>query len=1164
MKNKVLRTVLCTWLFLALFCVDSSTHSVYALPLSEPSVSISPSSGPPGTHVLVTGAGFFPDSGHPPHEIHWRKQTGRLLGSFETDSSGVFTAPITVPADISEYGDYHIWVCEGCGNTNIEKWVSATFTVLPPVPTIAPVPPTPAPPPTVCDVQGGPGEVLLDFEDLPTEENLRSTTHLGVLFSGDANVYTIAPTVITHSASHALTIAPAMEFGSYGTPIRFTFENLQDFVGLYVGLNNPIWAETPITAVLTAFALDEEGRRITAGTDSVSVGPEAADILECLSVEGSCIFEATLDFGTAADLEILDDLVLRGPAEPVPVPEDENPPQVTISLPEAGAVLYTGGVLLDGEITEDRMLNRAEVLVNGTLYDALGFSPAGYTASGERRYLFRVDSLLADAFECGENRIEVAAYDEAGLRGADDVSFLYYGDGDLELTRIEPVQVVYDAPALVKNKATAFRAVLDSSFSCPVEINFQLQLPEEKWSLGPPRTGGLATTLPPSWAYPETWGPVEIPADTEDFEVMLPYIEPGEEGEAFGSSAHPAGLIFGREAGGVYGPDVRVAPRPITDPVTFQVVIDPNNLLPELNESNNMLPSGSYKVISTRSWSFLFVPYRTSSGAPEAGHFDLTAPIDYLLGVFPLSDSKIRYAITGTDSYECPDDSGDTCVYTTDWADGVGRDVFLADIARMAAASGYDMAVGVGSGGGGGAIKGYTGGVFIGQTAGIAALAHEFNHGVTAMGDIYSLDCLVMWDEAYCEHADGSREYCCHIDGYEIPDGAERTNCYYNDAGEMVCEEQTKLCAESCNCSIYRRSAPAGVESLCQETEADGSYTLPDCGAGCCWRVCEAICADGTVYNGPDGRSTSHPASEGFWVNRWMPVEDSCNYFMDISSGPDAPGFWMRLDNTVQHCKNEIFSDGYINLLSNANFLTDIDPKAMLVSGWVERTGTASFDPVFYLPEASLDLLPGQTGAFTIIIMGTGGAELFRSGFDIFFEQTDPDAGELHRVPFLFRLPWFTDLEQISLLDPDGKEIASRTISAHAPELTITKPAEGDTWWIDRDITIRWNAGDPDGDVLVYAVDISPDNGETWLPLVMDYIGTRLELSPSRLETDVPYLLRVRASDGLLTATATTAASLSSTAGPPPFSTLLIAVGLGVLLVLGGWLFYRAYRGFRR
>jgi hypothetical protein len=35
---------------------------------------------------------------------------------------------------------------------------------------------------------------------------------------------------------------------------------------------------------------------------------------------------------------------------------------------------------------------------------------------------------------------------------------------------------------------------------------------------------------------------------------------------------------------------------------------------------------------------------------------------------------------------------------------------------------------------------------------------------MTGMKDIYSLDCLVEWDEAYCEHPDGSRDYYCYED----------------------------------------------------------------------------------------------------------------------------------------------------------------------------------------------------------------------------------------------------------------------------------------------------------------------------------------------------------------------------------------------------------------
>jgi|GEM_PF-2662218 len=1129
-----------------------SSAQVMARPLLQRTVSVYPDTGPPGTRVKVSGSGWTHNSQNPPYEIHWDNKGGPLLGTFSTDSNGDFTENITIPRDIVVIGERRIWVCEGCGSGSpqTEFWVAVSFNVTPwptPIPT-----PTSTPIPTTCDVTGGPGEIVIDFEDFTVDENLRGVTlPEGVRFMGDSNLFTIQPTVETRSPSQALTIAQMMEFGSINIPVRIGFSNLQDFVGVFVGLNEQIWADAPITATLIAYGLDEAGHRIVAGTDSVSFGPEATPIKECLSVEAPRIFEITIDYGPMGEPEVLDDLIIRGPEEPVPVPEDDTPPVVTITAPEDGTTIIDSSVRLDGEVTEDRELARVEVWLNDALYDEIGFSPAGYSPEGDRRYLFALDAFSrSDLQACEENAIEVVAYDAAENSGSDEVAFEYIGSGDLEINSVEAVQVVYEPLTLIKNKGTAFRAKVKSTFACPMEVKFKLELPEGQWSTSPPTTGRYHTGVPPDWEYPEIWGPVTIPGGATDFEVMLPYIPQGQEDEGFSLSTNPAGMIRGSEAGGVIGPDVRVVPRTIADRVTFGVEIDPQNTVFETDETNNSESSYSYYVVTTREWKVLFISYLLENCAPGIGSFDPAASVEYLLANFPIADSKISYAFQPGTAAPCPDDPSQTCSWGLTWEEDEGRGHFLDRAARMALAGGYDLAVGIGCGGGGGAIGGFGGGVFIGEGVGQTVLAHEFNHATTGMGDIYALDCFVAWDAAYCEHPDGTREYCCQDDAWEVPDGYTNTNCALDAAGEIVCEEQTKGCALSCGCSIYRRDNPSGGDNPCQETDAAGEYVLDTCDAGCCRRACEAICDDGTVYTGPDGR-TRHPASEGFWVNRWLETDESMNYFMDIGGGGPYPHYWMRLNSTGHHCHGTIFNDGWFNLLVSDRFLSDVDPEALLVSGTIDISGRVSFDPFVYLPQAALDIIPGQAGDYYFVLLDESGDVLSQSGFTVYFYYSDPDGGPVDETPFAYRIEWKEGTRSIELRDKQGNPLASREVSQNTPKVSLAYPNGGETWLKGRTYTVQWEASDDDDDLISYCLDISLDGGETWLPMAIDMTDNSYELDTGGFDEGDNYRFRVRATDGVNTGEDISDGAFSIRMEQVIPTTPVAIAGLVVLVIVG-------------
>ena len=217
--------------------------------------------------------------------------------------------------------------------------------------------------------------------------------------------------------------------------------------------------------------------------------------------------------------------------------------------------------------------------------------------------------------------------------------------GDLHTISVEPVQVIYGAP-LVKDKETVFRVKVDSTFSVPVDTHFRLYLPEEDWKTGPPSTGRYHVGVPPDYEYPEIWGPVTIAPGIND--IILPYISPGMEGEDWSMTNNPAGIIRGRDIRGVYGPDVRVVPRPKDNSVRVDVKVDIYNEVWEINEDNNFM-SATHNALGTKPWKFYFIPYlfKTDDCTPLRRFVVDGAKnqLEYLLANFPIADNEISYSI---------------------------------------------------------------------------------------------------------------------------------------------------------------------------------------------------------------------------------------------------------------------------------------------------------------------------------------------------------------------------------------------------------------------------------------------------------------------------------------------------------------------------------------
>jgi len=701
--------------------------------------------------------------------------------------------------------------------------------------------------------------------------------------------------------------------------------------------------------------------------------------------------------------------------------------------------------------------------------------------------------------------------------------------GDLAIAKFEPVQVLYNAP-LVRTKNTAFRAIINSSFPYPTETKFLLEIPQTAWD------------LPANW--PQTWGPIKIPPLASNYEVMLPII-PNWQKEQPAGPFNPAGLVKG--PGLNYQMSFRALPKPkLAEGYWVNVKIDPANELSEINEANNRLNFVSGLPQATvKRWKFLFVPfYNISTGCKPKWSFvqdGARKQLEYVVAMFPMAENKVEFDIVPS---TIESDGG---AWATSWEDRAGesgyesRAEFLRRITRTAKDAGYDFAVGIGCGCSGGGSGSSIDGVYIGDCNGSYSwlLAHEFNHLVADLGDIYTYR-DAGWDVPYCEFGDRF-EICPE-------DYRQKTAC------EDWCGENMGVTFD-CNpsyagdpydpCRLWSNFTGRGVLACPERVK-----TLNNCNVWCEFSHCPAErqnksrcdywCANERsgqkLFYTPDHR-TVMPADEGFWANRWIPIksEDSA-YYMDscMANGSCSPWGWMMLGSTKEcledgrcgHYEADgtvvlgsmgaadngrgIRNDGYNNLIHSSNFINEHDPEGLLVGGKINKNGAVKFDPFVYLPNTFLDIEPGQKGDYYFVLFDKNNNILSKSGFDVSFYKSDPDGGEVDETGFVYRIEWKTNTTKIELQDKSGEVLAERLVSENKPEIKITSVSDG------KNINVKWEASDKDSNSLTYSLSLSSDNGKTWLPILMDGAATAYILQSDSL-TSGDYLIKVKASDGVNT-----------------------------------------------
>lgn len=258
------------------------------------------------------------------------------------------------------------------------------------------------------------------------------------------------------------------------------------------------------------------------------------------------------------------------------------------------------------------------------------------------------------------------------------------------------------------------------------------------------------------------------------------------------------------------------------------------------------------------------------------------------------------------------------------------------------------------------------------------------------------------------------------------------------------------------------------------------------------------------VPEGIDGHLPMHLENYGFDVESVRVIPPETNDLMSYCNSR-----WPSIF-TYKHMYNTLLS-----LYSPALSATPQREDGLRVSGLISTEA----DIVFLLraeqrswPDGPFDAV--GDGAYSLELRGISGDRLFTRHFSPSLSISSLGDGKISSSYFKEFLPSIDGARSVILKHGD-KTLAARAISANPPIVTLLAPNGGEI--IADTFTASWQATDPDGDTLVYALQYSPNGGQSWLPVQRNITATTFTLDASTLRGSSQARLRVIANDGALT-----------------------------------------------
>jgi hypothetical protein len=276
---------------------------------------------------------------------------------------------------------------------------------------------------------------------------------------------------------------------------------------------------------------------------------------------------------------------------------------------------------------------------------------------------------------------------------------------------------------------------------------------------------------------------------------------------------------------------------------------------------------------------------------------------------------------------------------------------------------------------------------------------------------------------------------------------------------------------------------------------------------------------------GVAGIPTAHEIAHTYnWVTSGSPFEDTNSSGHTPSLA--APGYWVARRqpqvNMVDFMNMAIHTNKVGEWVSNSTFSyllqklkTDpADPEVIGVSGTLFKNGTMILDP-WYRFSSTVDVALGNSGNIAILYVNSIGDTIGQTGFDISF--VGPDRTPTSSSGFVFTIPYVDGTAKI-VIKNGTQTLAEKIVSSNPPQVHVTSPNGGEVFVTGETVSVTWTASDLDSDTLTYAVSLSTNGGQTWIPLANDLTEKTFSFKVPVLLDSNASLIRVSATDGLNTA----------------------------------------------
>jgi hypothetical protein len=160
---------------------------------------------------------------------------------------------------------------------------------------------------------------------------------------------------------------------------------------------------------------------------------------------------------------------------------------------------------------------------------------------------------------------------------------------------------------------------------------------------------------------------------------------------------------------------------------------------------------------------------------------------------------------------------------------------------------------------------------------------------------------------------------------------------------------------------------------------------------------------------------------------------------------------------------------------------------------------------------------PDVSSSHAIVLRDGLGIELVRHPFSFIENEPGPAPSDLPTPPLKYiaeLVPYTAAATRLEIEGLGGAILHTIEAGVGQPVVQVTAPNGGEIQ-AGEAITVTWTASDPDGDLLAFNVEYSPDEGLTWEPVALNLTTTQAVVNQFNLVAGDRAQIRVSASDGL-------------------------------------------------